>query len=68
MGKGWCVMGKFFVYSPPTTKNYDAVSNLIYTYKLGAVYFTIYAYLYFNQHGKWNAPLVDCKSFLMLCI
>ena len=30
--------------------------------ELGAVSFAIYAYLRFNQHGIWFAPLVNCKK------
>ena len=55
-------MPKFFFYPTRTAKHYFAVPNLIYTSKLRAAAFAVYAYLRFNCHGKWNAPLVDCKK------
>ena len=55
-------MSKFFFYPTRTAKHYFAVPNLIYTHRLGAVSFAIYAYLRFNQHGNWFAPLVDHKK------
>ena len=55
-------MAKFFYYPTRTAKDYFAVPNLIFMQELGAVSFAVYAYLRFNQHGIWFAPLVDCKK------
>ena len=55
-------MAKFFYYPTRTAKDYFAVPNLIFMNELGAVSFAVYAYLRFNQHGIWFAPLVDCKK------
>ena len=55
-------MAKFFYYPTRTAKDYFAVPNLIFMNELGAVSFAVYAYLRFNQHGVWFAPLVDCKK------
>ena len=55
-------MAKFFYYPTRTAKDNFAVPNLIFTNELGSVSFAIYAYLRFNQHGTWSAPLVNCKK------
>ena len=55
-------MAKFFYYPTRTAKDYFAVPNLIFMNELGAVSFAVYAYLRFNQHGIWFAPLVNCKK------
>ena len=55
-------MAKFFYYPTRTAKDYFAVPNLIFMQELGAVSFAVYAYLRFNQHGIWFAPLVNCKK------
>ena len=57
-----CAVAKFFYYPTRTAKDYFAVPNLIFMNELGAVSFAVYAYLRFNQHGIWFAPLVDCKK------
>ena len=61
-GEVRCAVAKFFYYPTRTAKDYFAVPNLIFMNELGAVSFAVYAYLRFNQHGIWFAPLVDCKK------